>query len=380
MRIGIDATPIINHSGTGYYTQKLIEFLGRADGENKYVLFCPNGYAAELEHPGMFDYPNFRIIELRSRGQAALALWKQFSLPTQIRKLGIDLIHFPSFIASLRTDIPSVVTVHDLCFTLFPEAFSLLRRPYYNFIIPRSARHCNTVIADSESTRSDILKHLARGNGDVQTIHLGVDPVRFYHVAEESERESMRERYGLPKDFILYVGTLEPRKNIPRLIRAFGYGVVSKGLPHHLVIAGRRGWLFDDIFNEVKSLDLEGRVHFPGYIPPSHLAALYSMARSVAYPSLYEGFGLPCLEAMSCGTPVITSDRSSLPELVEDCGLIVDPTSVDSIAAALQKICSDDECHRLLSERGPHRASHFSWLTTAKRTVDVYNRTIDRAE
>jgi len=376
MRIAIDATPIINRSGTGYYTQKLIEFLGRADGENKYVLFCPNGYSTDLEHVGMFDYPNFRIIELRSRGQAALALWRQLSLPGQLRKLRIDLIHFPSFIASLRTDIPSVVTVHDLCFAFFPEAFSMLRRPYYKFIIPRSVRRCDSIIADSDSTRKDILKHLYTGDGPVQTVHLGVDPVRFYYVAQESEREGMRRQFGLPKDFILYVGTLEPRKNIPRLIRAFAYGVVSKGLPYHLVIAGRKGWLFDDIFHEVSSLNLEDRVHFPGFIESSRLAALYSLARALAYPSLYEGFGLPCLEAMSCGTPVVTSDRSSLPELVGDCALIVDPMSVDSIAGALQKICSDDECHKTLSERGPQRASHFSWLTTAKETVEIYNSTI----
>ncbi len=379
MRIAIDATPITNRSGTGYYTQKLIEFLGRADSENKYVLFCPKGYKADLEHPGMFDYPNFRFIELRSRSQAAVAIWRQLSLPAQLRKLKIDLVHFPSFIASLRSDTPSVVTVHDLCFALFPEAFSTLRRIYYRSIIPQSVKRCDSVIADSDSTRKDILERLNAEDDRVRTVHLGVDPVRFFRVIRESERERLREQYNLPKEFILYVGTLEPRKNVARLIRAFDYGIVSRGLSHHLVIAGRKGWLFDDIFREVRALNLEDRVHFPGFIPPSHLAALYSMTRALAYPSLYEGFGLPCLEAMSCGAPVITSDRSSLPELVGDCALIVDPTSVDSIAGALNKICSDDELHKVLSEKGPRRASHFSWLTTAKKTVEVYNRTISEA-
>lgn len=379
MRIGIDATPITNRSGTGYYTQKLIEFLGRADGENRYILFCPSGYAAHLEHPGMFDYPNFRVIKLRTGGPASIALWRQFALPRQITKLRIDLFHFPSFVASLRIDVPSVVTVHDLAFVLFPEAFSMLLRPYHRFIIPRSVKRCDSVIADSDSTRNDILKHLSRENGRVRTIHLGVDPVRFYHVSDEEKRARLRERYDLPEDIILYVGTLEPRKNIPRLIRAFACGVASKGLPHHLVIAGRKGWMFNEIFDEVRALNLESRVHFPGFIEPSRLATLYSMARALAYPSLYEGFGLPCLEAMSCATPVVISDRSSLPELVEDCGLVVDPTSVDSIAGALNKICSDDECRRDLSERGSRRARHFSWLTTAKKTLEVYDRTIAEA-
>lgn len=374
MRIGIDATPITNRSGTGYYTQKLIEFIGRADSENQYILFCPGDYKSHLEHPGMFDYPNFRVVEVRARSQAARFVWKQLKLPRQIQRLGIDLFHYPSFIASLRADVPSVVTVHDLCFALFPETFSWLHRSYYNFIIPRSVTLCAAVIADSDSTKEDILKHLAAGNGSVNTIHLGVDPVRFYRVMDESQRGRMREKYDLPEDFILYVGTLEPRKNIPRLIRAFAYGVASKGLPHHLVIAGRKGWRFDEIFHEVRALDLSGRVHFPGYVETLELTVLYSMARALAYPSLYEGFGLPCLEAMSCGTPVIASDRSALPELVEDCALTVDPLSVDSISNALHKICSDDECHRSLSERGFKRASHFSWLTTARKTVAVYNR------
>ena len=376
MRIGIDATHITNRSGTGYYTQKLIEFLGRADGENRYVLFCPNGYAEHLERPGMFDYPNFRVIELTAESSVAIALWRQFALPRHIEKLGIELFHFPSFIASLRIDVPSVVTVHDLCFALFPESFSVLRGAYYRFMIPRSVRRCDSVIADSESTRNDVVKRLPVDAYRVGAVHLGVDPARFYHVADETKRANLRERHDFPDEFILYVGTLEPRKNIPRLIRAFAYGVVAKGLPHHLVIAGRKGWKYDEIFREVRALNLEDKVTFPGYIEPAELATLYSMARALAYPSLYEGFGLPCLEAMSCGTPVVTSDRSSLPEIMDDCGLIVDPTSVDSIAGALHKICSDNECRRELSERGNKRARHFSWLTTAKKTVEIYNRTI----
>ena len=376
MRIGIDATPITNLSGTGYYTQKLVEFLGRADSENRYILFCPNGYAEHLEHPGMFDYPNFRVIELKIESPAAIAFWRQFSLPGHIKKLGIDLFHFPAFIAALRIDIPSVVTVHDLCFELFPEAFSALRARYYRFIIPRSVRRCDAVIADSESTRKDVLEHLRVDSSRVGVIHLGVDPARFYHVGREEERARLRERYDLPDDFILYVGALEPRKNLPRLLKAFSHGVVSKGLPQHLVIAGRKGWKYGEIFREVRALGLEDRVIFPGYIEPARLATLYSIARALAYPSLYEGFGLPCLEAMSCGTPVVTSDRSSLPEIVGDSALIVDPTSVDSIAGALHDICSDDDRRRELSARGVERARHFSWLTTAKKTVEIYDRII----
>ncbi|MBI4831275.1 MAG: glycosyltransferase family 4 protein [Candidatus Lindowbacteria bacterium] len=379
MRIGIDATPITNRSGTGYYTQKLIEFLGRADCENEYFLFCPSEYASHLERPRMFDYPNYRIIIVRARGQAAQAAWKQFNLPRQIHELGIELFHFPAFIASLRAEVPSVVTVHDLCFALFPETFSLLRRPYYKCVIPRSVRRCEAVIADSDATKEDIHRHLHIGNGRVRTVHLGVDPVRFYHVSEENERERLRRQYSLPAHFILYVGTLEPRKNIPRLIRAFAYGVASKGLPHHLVIAGRKGWLFDEIFREVRALSLGSLVHFPGHIASADLSVLYSMARAFVYPSLYEGFGLPCLEAMSCATPVVTSNRSSLPEVVGDSALLVDPTSVESIANALRKVCSDDGCHRDLSERGQRRASRFSWLTTAKKTLEVYTRTLREA-
>jgi glycosyltransferase involved in cell wall biosynthesis len=379
MRVGIDAFPITNRSGTGYYAQKLMEFLGRADGENEYFLFCPMGYREYLEHAGMFDYPNFHIVEVHARGQIAQSAWRQYGLPRQIRRFGIDVFHFPSFIASLRAGVPSVLTVHDLCFVLFPETFSRLRQPYYRYVIPRSITHCDAIIADSESTRNDILKHMKMVDGRVRTIHLGVDPVYFYHVADEHRRAELRRRYSLPADFILYVGTLEPRKNIPRLVRAVAYGIVSKGLPHHLVIAGRKGWLYNEIFKEVRALNVSERVHFPGHVEPSELAVLYSMARALAYPSLYEGFGLPCLEAMSCATPVITSDRSSLPEVVGDSALIVDPLSVESIANALRQICSDDDYHRNLSGRSLKRARRFSWLTTAKKTVEVYTRTFEEA-
>jgi glycosyltransferase involved in cell wall biosynthesis len=374
MRIGIDATPITNRSGTGYYTQKLIEFLGRADSENEYVLFCPGGYQAHLEHHGIFDYPNFSFVELKGRRQIPLIIWKQLVLPGQARKLGIDLFHFPAFIASLRIDIPYVVTVHDLCFLLFPDAFSWPNRSYYNFIIPRSARLSSGIIADSKSTRNDVLSYLAPVRCRVRAIHLGVDPVRFYYVAAESAHSHMRQKYDLPEEFILYIGTLEPRKNIARLIKAYKQGVVDRGLHHHLVVAGRRGWLYSDIFHEVEALKLGERVHFPGHIAFEDLAALYSMAHALAYPSLYEGFGLPCLESMSCGTPVIASDRSSLPELVDDCALVVDPMSVDSIADALTTICNDSDRRQKLSEKGLKRARHFSWMTTARKTVEFYSR------
>ncbi len=379
MRIGIDATPITNRSGTGYYAEKLIEFLGQADSENEYILFCPRGYREHLEHPGMFEYPNFHIIEVNATTQLRQFAWKQFELPRQIQRLKIDVIHFTSFIASLRSDAPAVLTVHDLCFALYPETFPPLHRLYYSYVIPRSMRLCDAIIVDSDSTNRDLQTRVDPKREVVKTIHLGVDPVSFYHVRDESARTRLREKYGLPSDFLLYVGTLEPRKNLPRLVRAFGYGVVSRGFPHNLVIAGRKGWMFEEIFREVRTLNLTDRVCFPGYVEPSDLATLYSMARAFAYPSLYEGFGLPCLEAMSCGTPVVASDLSSLPEVVGECALMVEPTSVESIANALEKVCSDDECCRVLSEEGPKRASHFSWLTTAKQTAEIYMRICRRA-
>jgi glycosyltransferase involved in cell wall biosynthesis len=375
MRIGIDATPITNRSGTGYYTQKLIEYLGRADCENEYFLFCPRGYERSLERLSMFDYPNLRIFQIAATGQVAQLGWKQLVLPRLLEKHNIDVVHYPSFIASLRTEAPSVLTVHDLCFSLFPETFSRVRRQYYQYIIPRSIGHCDSIIADSDSTKKDLVERVKTGNGNIETVHLGVDPLIFFHIKNENERRRIRRKYNLPEPFLLYVGTLEPRKNIARLIRAFAYGIVSKGLPHHLVVAGRKGWLYEEIFQEVRLFNLSGRVSFPGYVGQSDLAALYSLAHAFVYPSLYEGFGLPCLEAMSCGTPVIASDRASLPEIVGDSALMIDPLSVDSLADALRTICTDEALWRRLSEKGIQRACHFSWLTTAKKTLEVYTRT-----
>ncbi|RJP24070.1 MAG: glycosyltransferase family 1 protein [Candidatus Abyssobacteria bacterium SURF_5] len=379
MRIAIDATPIINRSGTGYYTQKLIEFLGRADSENQYVLFCPSGYQRHLERPAMFHYPNFHVEQVRIFNQGWQVAWKQLALPRLVRKFNPDIIHFPAFIASLRLDLPSVLTVHDLCYSLFPETFSRVHRHYYKYMIPRSIAHCDAIIVDSLSTRKDLLERVKTKNGSVKTVHLGVDPVTFFKVTDEERRAAVRDKYALPQLFLLSVGTLEPRKNIPSLIRAFSYGVVAKALPHHLVVTGRRGWLFDEIFREVGLLNLSGRIHFPGYVDQADLPALYSMAQALVYPSLYEGFGLPCLEAMSCGTPVIASGVSSLPEIVAQNALKVDPLSVDSIAEALNKICVDSDLREQLSEAGIRHASRFSWLTTAKKTLEVYADTRNQA-
>lgn len=375
MRIGIDATPVGNRSGTGYYTGKLIEYLGRADSENEYFLYCAPGYRQHLEHSSMFEYPNFRVVQVPVRGRALGFGWKQVWLPRQIKKEGIDLFHFPAFIGSLRTGPPSIVTVHDLCFVLFPEAFSRIRRWYYKRIIPRSIRNSHSIIVDSDSTKNDLFRYLGVKSDRVHRVYLGVDPVRFYKVTRGRELDRLRNAYSLPSDFILYVGTLEPRKNITRLLRAFAYGVLSKGLPYKLVIAGRKGWLYEGIFREVRAMNLGEHVYFPGYVKPVDLAGLYSMARAFAYPSLYEGFGLPCLEAMSCGTPVLASSTSALPEVVGDCAVIVNPISTESIAEGLRRICSDEELNRRLSSLGPRRASRFSWLTTAKKTVEVYNKT-----
>jgi glycosyltransferase involved in cell wall biosynthesis len=300
-------------------------------------------------------------------------LWEQAVQPWAINQAGVDLIHGLAFVGPLSSACPSIVTVHDLSFLLYRQGFRAVNRLYLRIFTPLSVRRARRVIAVSESTKRDLVQYYGLSPAKVDVVHNGVDsrfgPLPVGQVA------AFRAERGLPERFMLFVGTLEPRKNVTRLIEA--YARSSKALPP-LMLVGGRGWLYDEVFSRAEALKVADKVRFVGYVPDQELPLWYNAADLFVYPSLYEGFGLPPLEAMACGTPVITSTTSSLPEVVGKAGLLVDPMNVEALASAMERAYADTDLQAELRSAGLARARAFSWQQTASATVDSYWRALRR--
>jgi glycosyltransferase involved in cell wall biosynthesis len=259
-----------------------------------------------------------------------------------------------------------------MTFFLYPQVHKTYKRLFFKSMIRLSAKRASAIIADSQSTRRDILRVVPIAPQKITAVPLGVSDV-FKPVSDPGAVEEFRRRYQLPPQIILCVGELQARKNLPTLIRAYGR-LVQQGLTHSLVIAGRKGWLYEELFQAVQTLNMSDRVIFTGYVLEQDLPLLYNVADVFVYPSVYEGFGLPVLEAMACGTPVVTSNASSMPEITGEAGVLVDPNDVNSMAEAIRRVVVDREFHAELECNGLERAKMFSWERTAKETVAVYER------
>lgn len=293
--------------------------------------------------------------------------WEQTQLAVLSRDL--DLLHGLAFAAPLAARCPTIITVHDLSFLRFPEAFRRFNRTYLTLFTRWSTRRAARVIAVSESTRRDVIALCGVPSERVVTIPNGVD--KAFCPADAAEVAEFRRNRRLPDRFILYLGTLEPRKNLQTLIDAYAQLRARAAVPK-LVIAGGKGWFFETIFTRVAELGLADDVLFPGYVPGPELPWWYRAAELFVYPSRFEGFGLPVLEAMACGTPVITTTSSSLPEVAGDAALLVDPDDTDALAAALSRLLDDPQLQATLRVAGLSQALRFSWARTATETAQVY--------
>jgi glycosyltransferase involved in cell wall biosynthesis len=306
----------------------------------------------------------FREGRLPTHRPAVRILWEQLVAPFEARRL--DLFHGLAYALPLVLPCAGVVTVHDLSFMRYPELFNRPNRLYLKVATRIATRQARRVIAVSESTKRELVTLLGAPADKIVAIPNGVEP--SFRPLPREEVETFRRAKGLPDRFILCLATLEPRKNLGLLVRAFA----RMNTDHALVLAGGKGWLYDAIFAEVRSLGLESRVLFPGFIPFEEQPLWYNAAAALAYPSLYEGFGLPPLESMACGTPVVCANSSSLPEVVGDAGLLVDPRDDAGLAEALGRLTEDAPLRERLREAGLSRARLFSWDDVARRTVDVY--------
>ncbi len=370
MRIGIDATAMPPRlTGAGNYTVNLTRALLDVDAVNEYVVFTNPLYAS-------FFKPRLRLrVMVQPLASRVLRIvWEQTILPLLMHQQRLDVFHSPHYTIPFAAPCATVVTFHDMTFFLYPEMHTTYKKVFFKPMIYMSTRLADAIIADSETTRQDTLRLMDAAPDQVTAVPLGVS-TDYAPLNDGAMRADLVARYHLTPQFILCVSVLEPRKNLVTLVRAYKQ-LVLRGIPHTLVITGRKGWQYEDLFRTVKELGLHDRVIFTGYVPETDLGLLYSAADVFVYPSIYEGFGLPVLEAMACGTPVVTSNISAMPEIVGDAGLLVDPRNVDALADAIQRIVTDRALHTALSALGLARSKFFSWERVARETLAVYERAV----
>ncbi len=377
MRVGIDVRMVYyTGAGIGQYIRRLVKGLAEAVTDDEIILL-----QSRKDDPVPVEGAPF---SWRPLWTPAHNRFEQFVLPMELLFTGLDLLHSPDFIPPMRRGFPSVVTVHDLHFLRFPHFLTQEAARYYGQI-DDAMRRTDHVIAVSEATKQDLVLLLGVNPNKITVIHEAADPV--YHVVEDpAPLKAMREKYELTGPYILFVSTIEPRKNIPTLLRAFDQvrdihpapgsagRCADPAAPLTLAVVGKRGWLDEEVFRVTEQLGLGERARFLGRVPQEDLLYLYNSAAVLAMPSFYEGFGLPPLEAMTCGAPVIVSDTSSLPEVVGDAGLKVPPQDIELWVEALRLVLLDPDRRAGMVQRGLEQATRFSLDRMARETLAVYHK------
>jgi glycosyltransferase involved in cell wall biosynthesis len=369
MRIGIDGNEanVNDRVGSGMYAFQVMQHLYELDTWNEYIIY--------LKSAPVVDMPRERK-NWQYEICGPQKLWTQFALPLKLfaDRKKLDVFFSPGHYAPRFSAVPTVVAVLDLAFMKFPEYFKksdLMQLKSWTKYSVKNAKH---VITISESTKRDVVNYYKASPSDVTVTYIGFDTETFKPINDQSVIKPILEKYGFQQPYILYLGTLQPRKNIVRLVHAFK-DLVSQdkysNLGLKLVIVGKKGWMYQEVFSEVKKLNMEDIVVFTGYIPDSEKPAVLSGALIYTLPSLYEGFGIPVLEAMACGTPVVVSQISSLPEVVGEFGILVDPYSEKSICGGLKLLVKDVELRDKLRENGLRWVKQFDWMHSARTTLTV---------
>lgn len=380
MRIGIDYTSAVRQGGgIGRYTRGLVGALAALDRENRYVLYAATS-GLERRHAPAGPWPaNFNLRALPLTDRHLAILWQRLRLPVPVEVVTgrVDLFHSPDFVLPPVWRARTALTVHDLSFLRCPECSSPPLLEYLLRSVPPSVRRADLILADSESTREDLVELLHVPEECIRVVYPGVEE-RLQAPVEEADVARVLARYGLRRPYLLGLGTLQPRKNFSRLIRAYHLLRQERRVPHLLVIAGGRGWLDDDIYATIEALGLHEEVRITGFVEDHDLPALYAGADAFAFPSLYEGFGIPILEAMACGTPVVTANVSSMPEAGGDAALYVAPEDVEGLAEALWRLIDDRALVDDLVRRGRARVGEFSWRAAAQSLLAAYRDLVAR--
>jgi len=364
MRVLLNALQAGNLSGTGRYAAELAARLPALDAGVEVHVAWPS----HLPLPR--GVPDGLLHFVDCRGPLARLRYAQIGIRKTRSRIDADVVHYPANIGSMRAMAGTVLTVHDLSFLRQPGWYRWNRAAYYRTAVRRTVRTAARLIADSQATADDLHELLRVSADRIDVIPLGVGE-EFCPAPVERQAE-VRARYHLPERFFLYVGTIEPRKNLPNLIRAWSR--IAPDSPEDLVIAGRPGWKFQPVQAAAASSLFSDRIHFPGFIDDDDLPALLTAARAFIWPSWYEGFGLPPLEAMACGVPAVTSNTSSLPEVVGDAALQVDPADTAALGDAMRQAATEGDTRTRLLQAAPARATQFSWRQTAQLTLETYRR------
>jgi glycosyltransferase involved in cell wall biosynthesis len=363
VKIGIDYTSASRQrAGIGRYTRALVNALAQVDAQNHYALMVPND-----GHLDGYTFPqNFRINRAPLSEHTLVTLWQRARLPLPVERFvgECDVFYSPDFVLPPTSAKKKILTVHDLSFCRVPETAVPNLKWYLEGAVPRAVKRADLILADSDATREDLVELFGVRANRVQTLYSGVEDF-FKPVTDDATLARVRAYYALSKPFILSVGTIEPRKNFARLIEAYAK------LPQHkefdLLIAGGKGWMYDEIYAAPEKFGVAENVVFLGFVPDADLPALYSLCSLFVYPSLYEGFGLPVLEALACGAPTVTSDNSSMPEVAGGAALLVDARDTGALTDAMLRVLDDENLHADLARRGLEQSKKFSWEASARQ-------------
>ncbi|MBI5816512.1 MAG: glycosyltransferase family 4 protein [Nitrospinae bacterium] len=372
MNIAIDIRTINKpRSGVGYYVTNLIQNLQEIDKNNHYCLISNNG-----EYENTFrSQSNFESHKTWVSNENHLIgdIWENVSLPLLLRKKGVNVFHGPAFmIPLLKGHVGTVVTIHDIVSFRMPHTIPTKYALYMQLLIRTVTKRAEMVITVSEFNKRELVELLNVPEKKIKVVHHGVSP-QFKPAVSGIDKGALKSRFGINNRYMLFVSNLEPRKNLVRLMQAYDKVRETLNGEYQLVICGKKGWLYKDILKTYEQLKGEGNIIITNYVNEADLLTLYQNADMFVFPTLYEGFGLPVLEAMACGAPVITSNVSSLPEIAGDAAELIDPLSVEAISGAMLKLAGSADLRRSMRENGLRQAAKFSWKETARRTLEVYN-------
>ncbi len=378
MKIGIDIRTLVEsrYSGVSEFSHNLIKEILKLDKKNKYKLFYNSSRNLSSRLP-KFEQSNSKIIKTKYPNKIFNNIMQKIlGWPKLDRLLDVDLFFLPNWgFFATSNKCKRVVVIHDLSSVLFPRYFSIKRRIWHQLInLEKNISNFDKIIAVSENTKKDIVELFKVPENKIKVIYSGLDGKYRTLLENDVELIETKNKYNLPDKFIFFLGTLEPRKNVDGLIKAYNiFRDNNKDLDNYkLIIAGGRGWKYRHIFKELEKSVYKNDIDFIGYVDDSDKIALYNLADVFVFPTFYEGFGFPPLEAMACGTPTITSFSSSLPEVVGEAALMIDPHNPGEIAEAIEHILVDDWLKRDLTSKGLARAKRFNWETTAKKYLNVF--------
>jgi glycosyltransferase involved in cell wall biosynthesis len=371
MKIAIDVRTVLpNRSGVGNYVLHLTENLIRVDPDSLYYFLT---FKKNIPLLGALDGRENPMLTVFSHENHPMGdFWEHFILPLRLKKRGIDIFHGPASLIPFRKDhYKTVVTIHDLVAFLFSETIPLKYGAYMRYLLRHAVKKADKIISVSYHTREDLVRILNVPKEKIVVIHEAPSPI-FRSYPPEEVRTVLENRYGIRKKYIYHLGNIEPRKNLINLLEAFTLVCRETGSDYQLVVSGQKGWLIRSLSRFLKTYPLQDQVLFTGYVPHQDLPYFMNGAELFVFPSLYEGFGLPVLEAMRCGTPVISSNLSSIPEIAGNAAVLVDPTDVQALAGEIVRLLRSREERERRSRLGLVQAARFSWAEVARKTLEVY--------